>query len=241
MRSLIAAVALTLAGVALTGCQATAPRELLDARNAYREARSSDAPSAELQVAGAALAEAERSHAADGDEPHVRDLAYVAQRKAELALVRASLARAVRVKQLADRDLGGRSNALATPASGPLDPDRAARITGRAVFRLTTGAGGAGFADADERTLATALDALLHDPSATIVVEGHTDDAGDESWNVRLSEHRAREVRDRLIALGAPAERVRARGAGGSQPIADNAQAAGRATNRRVEITVLRP
>lgn len=70
-----------------------------------------------------------------------------------------------------------------------------------------------------------------------LVIEGHTDSQGDNYSNQALSQARASAVRDALIDLGVDPRRVSARGFGESAPIADNATAEGRASNRRIAIT----
>lgn len=77
-------------------------------------------------------------------------------------------------------------------------------------------------------------------PDRDILVAGHSAAAGYAAGRKQLSEDRAKSVAERLIALGArPADRVRAVGYGDERPLADNATEAGRARNRRVEITIL--
>lgn len=71
------------------------------------------------------------------------------------------------------------------------------------------------------------------------IAVGHTDGIGTEAYNLRLSQARANAVKAYLVTQGLPAEKIRTEGKGKSQPVADNATAAGRAKNRRVEITVL--
>lgn len=66
-------------------------------------------------------------------------------------------------------------------------------------------------------------------------VEGHTDSHGTDVYNQKLSERRAQTVAQYLTSHGIPADRVSAVGMGEVKPIADNATAAGRAQNRRVE------
>jgi len=81
--------------------------------------------------------------------------------------------------------------------------------------------------------------ALLEmEESKMIVVEGHTDSRGKDSYNRELSRARANAVRSFLIAEGVPATRVTAVGKGEDEPIASNRTADGRANNRRVEIVV---
>jgi outer membrane protein OmpA-like peptidoglycan-associated protein len=76
-------------------------------------------------------------------------------------------------------------------------------------------------------------------PQHSISVEGHTDSTGSLELNQRLSEQRANSVRAALVAQGIDPGRVHMLGHGPSLPIADNATAAGRAENRRVEIVLL--
>jgi outer membrane protein OmpA-like peptidoglycan-associated protein len=76
------------------------------------------------------------------------------------------------------------------------------------------------------------------DPDSNIVVEGHTDSQGGQSFNQDLSQHRAESVRDYLVSRGMARDRVTAQGFGPSRAIADNSSAEGRANNRRVEIVV---
>lgn len=89
-------------------------------------------------------------------------------------------------------------------------------------------------------TLSRVADALQANPGVRVEIVGHTDDRGDAAANRRLSALRADAVVRALVERGVAAERLVARGAGGDEPIATNATAQGRATNRRVELTILR-
>ena len=75
-------------------------------------------------------------------------------------------------------------------------------------------------------------------PGGAVQVLGHTDSQGEEAANQALSERRAQQVRATLVSAGLTRGRVDAQGVGESEPVADNANAAGRAKNRRVEIVV---
>ena len=79
---------------------------------------------------------------------------------------------------------------------------------------------------------------ILGHPGLKIAVEGHTDSVGGDEYNMRLSENRAFTVRDFLVAQGVPSAGVTAQGFGKTMPVADNATAAGRQQNRRVELVV---
>jgi outer membrane protein OmpA-like peptidoglycan-associated protein len=79
---------------------------------------------------------------------------------------------------------------------------------------------------------------ILGHPGLKIAVEGHTDSVGGDDYNMKLSENRAGAVRDFLVAQGVPASGVTSQGFGKTMPVADNATAAGRQQNRRVELVV---
>lgn len=92
----------------------------------------------------------------------------------------------------------------------------------------------------DSRTvLNRAVDILKKYPSIRIEISGHTDNRGRESFNQKLSERRADSVKRYLVDQGVDISRIEARGAGITQPIADNATRDGRAKNRRIEFKVL--
>ena len=75
--------------------------------------------------------------------------------------------------------------------------------------------------------------------AAYIEVVGHTDDVGDDAYNLDLSEQRAEAVGAYLVGAGIDASKILMIGAGESSPIASNATDEGRAENRRVEVLVL--
>ncbi|USD36214.1 MULTISPECIES: OmpA family protein [Ferrimonas] len=71
-----------------------------------------------------------------------------------------------------------------------------------------------------------------------VTVAGHTDSIGEAAYNQALSDRRARSVAHYLVNQQIPYQRVAAIGYGESRPIADNINKAGRAKNRRVELTL---
>ena len=81
-------------------------------------------------------------------------------------------------------------------------------------------------------------DTLVRYPETRIVVKGHTDNVGDESLNLRLSEDRARNVKNLMIAQGVAEYRITSIGMGEQFPVATNTTEVGRAQNRRVEIEI---
>ncbi|WP_405235285.1 OmpA family protein [Lentisalinibacter orientalis] len=90
-----------------------------------------------------------------------------------------------------------------------------------------------------ENVLDDAAETLKRNPGLEVEVAGHTDSQGAAAYNQGLSERRARTVMDYLIGRGVDEDMLSYRGYGESQPIADNATAAGRAENRRVELRIL--
>lgn len=77
-------------------------------------------------------------------------------------------------------------------------------------------------------------------PGCTVRIDGHTDSQGDAATNQKLSEDRAKSVKAALAVLPECKEvTFQTEGHGKNNPVADNATAAGRAQNRRVEITIV--
>jgi outer membrane protein OmpA-like peptidoglycan-associated protein len=75
-------------------------------------------------------------------------------------------------------------------------------------------------------------------PETTIMIAGHTDSTGSDTYNQQLSERRAMAVKNALTGQGVNPARMSTVGFGESKPIADNNTEAGRQINRRVEITI---
>lgn len=121
---------------------------------------------------------------------------------------------------LADGRIGISGNVLFAPGSDQLQPD------GRALLR----------------GLAEPLGAYLKTRDEVLMVSGFTDDRGVRDGNRRfadnweLSAQRALTVTRTLIEDGVPRASVFAAAFGAEQPVASNADAQGRALNRRVEI-----
>jgi len=78
---------------------------------------------------------------------------------------------------------------------------------------------------------------LKADESLFLDIDGHTDASGADDKNQVLSENRAKAVKDYLISKGIAESRLTFTGYGEAKPVADNATAAGRAKNRRTEMT----
>lgn len=91
-----------------------------------------------------------------------------------------------------------------------------------------------------ESTLHAAADVLKKYPTIRVEISGHTSSDGNADFNQKLSEERAQAVVDWLVRAGVAQENLVARGAGSTEPLADNATAAGRIKNRRIEFKILR-
>ena len=78
----------------------------------------------------------------------------------------------------------------------------------------------------------------LNDGKVAVVVSGYTDNTGNDSINIPLSNNRANAVANYLRTKGVPANRINAQGYGSANPVASNATAAGKEQNRRVELSV---
>ncbi len=88
------------------------------------------------------------------------------------------------------------------------------------------------------KALDEAIKLLKEDETLMVDVDGHTDAQGKEDKNQLLSEARANSVKDYLVSKGIAESRLKATGYGATKPVADNKTAAGRAQNRRTEMSV---
>ena len=82
---------------------------------------------------------------------------------------------------------------------------------------------------------------LLSNKGSNVMISGHTDSDADDEYNMVLSEKRANAVMQKLVELGVSQSRLRAEGKGESIPVATNRTAAGKALNRRIEVTLTYP
>jgi outer membrane protein OmpA-like peptidoglycan-associated protein len=81
-------------------------------------------------------------------------------------------------------------------------------------------------------------DFLKENPTITIMIQGHTDDVGDDSKNLKLSEQRAQEVKKYLVSLGIKDTRLKAKGFGETVPKVTNDSEYNRAINRRTDFMI---
>jgi OOP family OmpA-OmpF porin len=131
-------------------------------------------------------------------------------------------------------DVKAKVVAKPAPTPAPVAVSQAVSFAGAALFSTNS----------DE--LSAAGKATLDDFSArasaikvsNVKVVGHADSRGDEGYNQGLSERRAASVKSHLVEKGLEPYNISTSGEGESSPVASNDTAAGRAQNRRVDITV---
>jgi OmpA-OmpF porin, OOP family len=258
-RLLLASGAIALSSLAVAGCATTRSMALEQARSAYQQAEqdpevSTNAPVA-LHEAQAALERTEHAWDKDHSESETAHLAYVTERKVEIARARAQ-------QKLAEAEMQrlneSRKNVIISARTREADENAArvrqleqqlaelqARQTERGLV-LTLGdvlfeTGRADLKLGAQRNLETLASFLKDNPHRDVLVEGYTDNRGSQPYNLELSQRRAEAVRDFLVRNGIGPQRIIARGYGKNYPVAPNNNEAGRQQNRRVEIVILNP
>jgi outer membrane protein OmpA-like peptidoglycan-associated protein len=79
---------------------------------------------------------------------------------------------------------------------------------------------------------------LLEYPNTELLVVGHTDGVGSDSYNQDLSARRAQAALRYLSSQGVASARIHSSGRGEMEPIATNETEAGRQANRRIEVAI---
>jgi outer membrane protein OmpA-like peptidoglycan-associated protein/Tol biopolymer transport system component len=92
-----------------------------------------------------------------------------------------------------------------------------------------------------EKELNELVTYLIAQPTATILIEGHTDNTGDANKNKLLSMSRAKSIAQFLINRKILAQRIATIGYGDTKPIASNDSEQGRQQNRRTTFTISIP
>lgn len=85
-----------------------------------------------------------------------------------------------------------------------------------------------------------AVEVLKEFPKTRIEISGHTDDVGNDDYNMNLSAERAKSVKQYMVDHGIDASRIETRGAGELEPRESNKTKKGRAKNRRIEFKLLK-
>lgn len=128
-----------------------------------------------------------------------------------------------------------RKASASAPAAAPMKKHE------RLTLHLGFEAGQATIKAEDYDRLNGAIDFIRKFPGASIVVEGHTDNAGTREHNHDLSHKRADAVKKYIVVHGGFEEaRIKTIGYGESRPVASNDTPEGRDMNRRVELLVFK-
>jgi len=94
-------------------------------------------------------------------------------------------------------------------------------------------------ADEAKKHLKYVADYLKTQKDTILIIYGYSDSIGSEKYNKKLSLQRAENVKKELVKLGIDPNNIQAIGMGEANPIADNATAAGREKNRRIEFKLV--
>jgi OOP family OmpA-OmpF porin len=219
-----------------------------------------------LREANQALQRAERVWADDHDAEEVQHLATLATQRVDIARAAAEqkvaeaqiqqateerdqvlLAARTRTAQRAQHEAAQATQQVhaATAQVQQLQQELAAlqaKQTDRGLV-LTLGdvlfeTGKAGLRPGALRSLSPLVTFLQQYPERRVVIEGHTDSVGSETYNLDLSQRRSDAVRDFLLQQGVQARQMSTRGYGKASPVASNGTAEGRQQNRRVELII---
>jgi len=222
---------------------------------------------AQLSEAQATLTEAERAWANENDREETSHLAYLTEQKAGIAVAvaqqKAAEDEAQRLSaQREDIRVNARTReAELAHAQAESATDQAVAATARSqaleqelaalkasdterglVMTLQEGVlfeyNKAELKSGAMRSLEPLMTFLREHPGRTLLIEGHTDSTGSDSYNLDLSQRRAEAVRGFLASNGISADRIVARGYGESYPVTTNTTEAGRQQNRRVEVVI---
>ena len=89
-----------------------------------------------------------------------------------------------------------------------------------------------------QSNLKSLASSLKEYPGSDILIVGHTDQVGSESYNQALSERRAAAAANFLVTQGVSRSRLATRGVGEAEPVSANDTEAGRQQNRRVAVAI---
>jgi outer membrane protein OmpA-like peptidoglycan-associated protein len=144
----------------------------------------------------------------------------------------------------ADTDNGSVNDGLEiTNGTDPLNPNDDVKKeelkteVGKAVILdgVVFTSGSAELTSASEEILTKAYNTLSQNPEIEVQIQGHTDNVGKKSSNMKLSLQRADAVKSYLVNKGILASRISTKGFGPDKPVISNKTADGRQKNRRIE------
>ncbi len=138
----------------------------------------------------------------------------------------------------ADTDGGSvNDNVEVTRGSNPNDPsDDVIRVGVPMILEgITFKSGSADITPESEETLQKVLKTLMAYPELEVTINGYTDNVGSRAANIKLSERRAKAVKNWLVKNGVNAKRLTAKGYGPDNPVAPNDTPENKMKNRRIE------
>jgi outer membrane protein OmpA-like peptidoglycan-associated protein len=235
-----------------------ASRELTEARERLQQAESAleeRKPAAQVthfaylaaRNAESGLARVEEARAkervAQGEAERNRVLLQARTQEAEQAKAQATVAEATAQAQSEAAD-AAREEAMAARADAEAISQQLAALQAQETKRgmvmtlsdVLFDTGAARLKPGADLALNRLADFMKENDGMRIIIEGHTDSRGDESYNQELSRRRGLAVADALSSRGVAQGRVEVVGRGEAYPVANNDTSAGRQENRRVEI-----
>jgi OmpA-OmpF porin, OOP family len=135
--------------------------------------------------------------------------------------------------------LESRSEPVTTPAALPAPPSAGTASRDVPVAVALFAFDSTVLNEAAKSEVEAAVDEALRLPDAAVVVVGHTDRKGSETYNLDLSLRRAEAVRDALIEQGVAANRIDTVARGEWDPAVPTADEVAEPANRRAEIFIL--
>ena len=81
---------------------------------------------------------------------------------------------------------------------------------------------------------------LKNNKTINVTITGHTDNVGNTSDNLLLSQKRAEEIKKYLVSQKVSSSQIETEGKGSSEPITNNDSSQGRVKNRRVEVEIIK-
>lgn len=227
----------------LSACVAT-PKQVTELDQAKATVASAEQDPLAQTIAAPELDHARQSLAAaesmlqENDMEAVRFNSYLATRYAQIVQERTADAR---IQEQIKDSSGRRAQVLLAAREQELAALKA-RQTERGLV-LTLGdvlfdTASANLKPGAQTTIAQLAAYLAEDPDRRLLIEGHADARGSESYNQDLSQRRADAVANALYRQGVAANRVTVVGLGEQYPLASNDTAAGQQENRRVEVII---
>jgi outer membrane protein OmpA-like peptidoglycan-associated protein len=257
MESVVKKLIISAGVVALVAACASAPQrsEQLEQARAEVQTLSADplaqqAASTDIEAARAQLQQADTALQQKKPPEEVNQYAYLALRHAQAGEARVAEAQARQqvargeqernrvVVQARERETQHAQSELAS-ARQELQALQAKQTDRGMVMTLSDvlfDTGRSTLKPGADRDLDRLAQALKDNSNTRVMIEGHTDSVGSDSYNEELSQRRAQAVADALRMRGVASDRYEAKGLGKSFPVASNDTNAGRQQNRRVEI-----